>query len=203
MLYGQNLCLRKTQGMEKKLRAASNQGSSQPPGACSGGEHLYPGSLAAPTKPWAAGVTDMGLLVPRRIPSVQGEIGCQRDVYRFLAHAASRTLWWKTWSLWAGSVKRALGVRVGTVALGSLRQVVTRRGSVWRQARECAVSGLLLWDGGWGSLSTLVPSLALQLQSWNPPGTCVCSSGFTAVSAQAQRYSAGLGRHCLFVPLSW
>lgn len=70
MLYGQSLCLWKTQGMEKKLGAASNQGSSKPPGACSSGEHLYPGSLVAPTKPRAAGVTDIGLLVPRRITSV-------------------------------------------------------------------------------------------------------------------------------------
>lgn len=28
---------------------------------------------------------------------------------------------------------------------------------------------------------TPVPSLALQLLSWNPPGTCVCLSGFIAV----------------------
>lgn len=56
--------------MEKKLRAARIQGPREPPGTCFGDEHLYPESLVAPTKPWATGVTDVDLLVPRHIVSV-------------------------------------------------------------------------------------------------------------------------------------
>lgn len=64
MLYGRSLYLWRTQRMEIKLRASRTQGPRELPGTCFGGEHLYPKILVVPYKPWAARVTDIGLLVP-------------------------------------------------------------------------------------------------------------------------------------------
>jgi hypothetical protein len=67
------------------------------------------------------------------------------------------------------------------------------------QACFCGVEGRVVCP-------TPVPSLALQLLSWNPPGTCVCLSGFIAViSADPKPRDTlpALGDTVSPVPLSW